>query len=369
MKALHVTTHMGIGGIPRYIISLAKALKKRGHDCMIASSGGALEPELKKYDIGHLPIDIRTKSELSPKVVRSIFQVRRIVKDRKVDIIHAHTRVSQVVAFFVSRMTGVPYVTTCHGFFKKRARVIFDTWGSKVIAISSPVKAQLEGYLGVDEARVELVHNGVDVDKFLEDPSEEEIRATKKTLGIGDAPVVGTIGRLSDVKGQNLLIEALAGLIKNGMPVNGLIVGSGPEEAPLKDMARSLGVEKSIYFFGADPDTHKFLSAMDIFVLPSVMEGLGLSLLEAMASARPCIASKVGGIPDVIEDSKTGMLFDARDAKALSGQIVKLLNDDKLRKDLGHAARELVVKKFSADKMAGEIERVYRGVLDADKKK
>ncbi len=369
MKVLQVTTHMEIGGIPSYVISLARALKSRGHDCAIASSGGALEPELKKYAISHIPIDIRTKSELSPKVVRSIFQVRKIVKDGKADIIHAHTRVSQVVAFFVSRMTGIPYVTTCHGFFKKRARKIFDTWGSKVIAISNPVSTQLEGYLGVDEARIELVHNGVDADKFSKDRSEEEITAIKRALGIGPAPVVGTIGRLSDVKGQNLLIEALAGLIKNGARVNGLIVGSGPEEMPLKNMARSLGVENAIHFFGADPDTHKFLSVMDIFVFPSVMEGLGLSLLEAMASARPCIASRVGGIPDLIEDGKTGMLFDAGDAKALGGQVVRLLNDDKLRKELGRAARGLVVKKFSLDMMAGEIERVYKGVLSSYEKK
>ena len=161
MKVLHVTTHLNIGGIGNYILSLCGALKDRGMDCIVASSGGNLEEEFDKRGIGLKKLDIRTKFEFGPKVFKSSFTLARIIKNEKIDIVHAHTRVSQVAAVLACHMAHTPCVTTCHGYFKKRSRNLIDTWGAKVIAISDAVKAHLIEDLGVDEKRIVVVYSGV----------------------------------------------------------------------------------------------------------------------------------------------------------------------------------------------------------------
>ena len=139
MKVLQLTTDMDIGGITNYIFELSRALKNKGVDTIVASSGGDIEGSLENEGIPHERIDIKTKFEFSPKVFRAAFAVKNIIRKEGIDIIHAHSRVSQVVGALASCMTGVPMVTTCHGYFKKRLRAIVDTWGDKVIAISAAV--------------------------------------------------------------------------------------------------------------------------------------------------------------------------------------------------------------------------------------
>lgn len=364
VKILHVTTHMNTGGIAQYILSVASALKDRGVDCIVASSGGDMVEELQRRGIVHRSLDIRTKSEFGPKVLKSIFQIYRIIKDEGVDIVHGHTRVSQVSGLIASRMAGALYVSTCHGFFKKRlGRRIFDLWGDRVIAISGPVRESLIRDFKVSPERIELIYSGVDVRRFSKDRSNAEISDFKHKLGLGDEPIVGTIGRLSSVKGHIFFIEAMKGISSEGRRIKGIIVGSGPEEGSLKRLVKDLGMEDSFFFFESTADTPRYLDIMDIFVFPSVKEGLGLSLLEAMAQGRPSIASNIGGIRDIIKDGETGILFNAGDAGMLKRSIIRLLDDAGLRARLGQAARRLVRERFSLDIMTDKITSLYKNML------
>ncbi len=362
MKILQLTTHFNIGGISNYILSLSDALKQKGIECVVVSAGGDLEYELRKRGIPHRTLNIRTKFEFSPKVLLSIFKLVQIIRDENIDIIHAHTRVSQVAASYASRITGVPYVTTCHGFFKKRLRVIFDTWGLKVIAISDAVKMHLEKDLGVNKDRIEVIYNGVDINRFTKDYPKEEIDLIKKSLGFKGGPIIGTIGRLSPVKGQRLLIEALKDIILRREDAEGLIVGDGPEERSLKSLTKSLGLDESIHFVHSDYDTHKFLSIMDIFVFPSVKEGLGIALLEALASGKACIASDVGGIRNIIKDGLNGILVPVGDISGIQDAILNLLANKELRNKMGQIGRELVRERFTLDNMADSIIKLYQSV-------
>jgi len=122
VRVLHVNTHMNIGGIGQYIVSLAKALKQKRVECFVASSGGELEAELIRLNIRHISLDMDTKFEFAPKVFRSGLQLARIIKDKNIDLIHAHTRVSQVASFLASRRAGIPYIATCHGYFGRESR-------------------------------------------------------------------------------------------------------------------------------------------------------------------------------------------------------------------------------------------------------
>lgn len=366
---LHVNTHMNIGGIGQYVLSLSAAIRRKGVDCIVASSGGDLAEELKANGIEHRRIDIKTKFEFAPKVFYASSGLADIVRREKIDIIHAHTRVSQVASGLAARSTKARYVSTCHGFFKPRlSRKLFDTWGERIVAISAPVKTHLERDFGVDPSRIELIHNGVDIDKFSKDYSGEEIAAIKRSLGLKDGPVMGTMGRLSSVKGQRFLVEAVKYVAAKDERVQCMIIGGGPEESALKDFARSLGIEDRIRFTGpVYKDIASYLACMDVFVLPSIKEGLGLALLEAMAARRPCVASDVGGIVDIIKDHVNGIVVPVANGVAIADAVSNLLNDRSLSSRLAGEGRNFVKEKFSIDTMAGKIADLYNGMINEKK--
>ncbi|MDP3790622.1 MAG: glycosyltransferase family 4 protein [Candidatus Omnitrophota bacterium] len=365
MKVLHVNTHMNIGGIGRYILSLCNAMKKMGIDCSVASSGGNLEDELKENGIKHKYIGIKTKFEFGPKVFSAVSPLANIIMEEGVNLVHAHTRVSQVVSFLASRKAEAHYVSTCHGFFKpKLSRKLFDTWGERVVAISEPVKAHLERDFGINSERIGLIHNGVDMDKFSKNFSNDEISKLKRSITLKEGPVVGTIGRLSSVKGQKFLIEAMKNVISKNNLAQCLIIGEGPEEDELKKLAVDLGIENNVKFAGPIyKDANMYLACMDVFVLPSIKEGLGLALLEAMAAARPCVASDIGGIRDIVKDRDNGMLVPVADISAMADSISKLLSDKAAAMRLGQNGREFVKENFSITVMAEKMSRLYREVV------
>lgn len=362
MKVLHVTTHFNVGGISNYILTLSRALRSKGVEVIVASSGGDLKAELDRYGIPHRELDIRTKFEFGPKALRSGLKLSRIVRDEGIDIIHAHTRVSQVAALLASKMSGVPFVTTCHGYFRKRLRGIIDTWGVRVIAISDAVKAHLVSDLGVAAGRVALIYSGVDTSRFAEGPSPERAREARKALGLKDVSTVGTIGRLSSVKGQKFFIEAMKGILAVRPETQAILLGDGEEKASLEKLAGSLGIAGAVRFYDSCADTRAFLAAMDVFVFPSVKEGLGIALLEALTAGKACVASRIGGIPDIIRDGHSGLLVDVGDPKGISDAVLKLLADSSLRAEMGRRGRALVQERFTLEGMADNMIKLYADV-------
>ncbi len=365
MKVLQITTHINIGGIANYILTLSGSLRAKGVDVFVASSGGNLEEEFRRQGIAHKFLNINTKFEFGPKVIASIFRLVRIIKDEKIDIVHAHTRVAQVAAFFASRITGAPYVTTCHGYFKVRSRKIFDTWGAKVIAISDAVKSHLKYDLGVDKERISLIYSGIDINRFAQVYSEAGKEGIRKELGLKDAPIIGTIGRLSQIKGQRYLIQAMAYIVDKKRDAQCMIVGDGDEKLALQNLARVLNVKDFVHFVSSNVDTAKFLSIMDIFVFPSVKEGLGIALLEAMAAGKACVASDVGGISDIMKGPACGTLVPVGDVKAISDSVIRLIDNKYLRQEMGGNAKRFVSEKFSLDVMGDKVIQLYKEVLNA----
>ncbi|MFA5146143.1 MAG: glycosyltransferase family 4 protein [Candidatus Omnitrophota bacterium] len=361
MKALHVTTHLNIGGVSKYVVSLAQALEKKGVECIVASGGGTMMKELERSGIRHIAVDLKTKFEFGPKVLRAIPAIAGIIREEDIDIVHAHTRVSQVASFFAARRAKIPYVSTCHGFFKKRiGRRLFDFWGKGVIAISPSVRDSLVKDFGVAPERVELIYSGIDIDRSSNVYSGAEIEGLKRVLGIKEGlPLIGTIGRVSPVKGHEFFVKAIAELRSRGRVVQGVIIGDGPDEDNIKTLARVLGVNDLLYLISARSDTAKYIAIMDIFVFPSVKEGLGLALLEAMAHAKPCISSDVGGISDIVRDGENGILFPAGDVKKLSDSIGMLLDDHAMGVRIGRAAGETVRGRFSIETMADKVRKFY----------
>jgi len=362
MNILFIANHLNVGGISSYLFTLGCGLKEKGHNVYVASSGGNLVDKFEKAGITHIRVPLKTKKEVSPKIIISFFKLSGQAKRLNIDVLHSNSRTTQVLGDLLSRYNkGLCHVFTCHGFFKpKLSRRLFPCWGKAVIAISSQVKEHLLLDFKLDEKKINVINNGIDTASFGDFSSRERIR---RELGVNDAFLVGIIARLSDVKGHIYLLQAMRDVIKNCPCARLLIVGEGKTGRALVEQVNDLGIKNNVLFLAEARNNRDILSAMDVFIMPSLQEGLGLALMEAMAQGVAVVGSSVGGIKTLIRDKENGLLVEPADSAGLARAIVKLFSDEPLRRELGMKARKFIVDNFSAAKMVDETERVYKKCL------
>lgn len=359
MKIMHLINHLNIGGIGSYALNLSAGLIKKGHRLFIASSGGELLGEFNRIGVETIRVSLNTKNELSPKIALSLLKLDKAVKANKIDILHSHSRTTQVLGCLLQRFTGVKHVFTCHGFFKRRfSRRVFPCWPDKIIAISDQVREHLINDFKLSPQRIDLVYNGIDLDKFSP-PSFESRQKAKLKIGLGPAPVVGILARLSDVKGHRYLIEAMKDVLPVYPQAQLLIAGEGKMEKELRKLTEDFGIKANVIFVTNTLDTREVLSAIDFFVMPSLNEGLGMALMEAMSMGLTVIGSSVGGIKTLIKDKENGLLVNPKDHRGISQAIISLISDYRKAIDLGRNAHKYMVNNFSRDKMVLNTEQVY----------
>jgi glycosyltransferase involved in cell wall biosynthesis len=186
----------------------------------------------------------------------------------------------------------------------------------------------------------------------------------RRSFGIPDsAPVVGTLGRLTEIKRQDLLLRAFAQARRHHPGAHLLVVGEGPLRSELTSLGSSLGLEGAVHFAGYQSEPAKYLAALDIFALTSRSEGMPLVVLEAWAAGVPVVASAVGGLPELVREGENGLLFPSGDESALTAALVALLDDPERRRRLGRAGRQTVAERFDVRHMAAEYDRHYRDLL------
>ncbi|OGX40125.1 MAG: hypothetical protein A3C53_02815 [Omnitrophica WOR_2 bacterium RIFCSPHIGHO2_02_FULL_68_15] len=365
MRVLFLTTHVEVGGIPAYTVTLAEQLARRGHHPVVCSRGGLLVERLTAAGIPHHPVALGVKSELHPLMAVAIGQVLAVIRRARPDVLHAQTRVAHAAAGVVGRLTGIPVVTTAHGFYDWHwGRRAFPFWGRRVIAVSPSVRQLLIERYGVPPAKVALIANGIAWTPW--DPARlaEAVARFRQTSGIrGDGPVVGTVTRLAPAKGLPTLLQAFHQLRRQVPSARLLIVGDGPLKTELVRSAYALGEQEQIIFSGIAVETRVPLSMMDVFVLPSHHEAFGLAIVEAMAMGRPVVASRVGGIPTIVDDGVTGLLVPPNDPDALARALGQMLDDPERRRAMGSAGHARYEREFTMDRVAREVESVYEEVV------
>ena len=367
MRILHVTSHLHVGGVTSSVLSLAGAQVSRGHRVIIASGGGALEPQAAASGVAHWPASLHTSVEFSPQVHLAARRLASRLRREPVDVLHAHTRVGQVTAAWLSRAAGIPDVATWHGFFRPNlGRRLWPCTGRLTIAISEPVRQHLIRDVHVPPARIRLIPHGIDPAPFVSPAdagAQEQLRAR---LGLpADAPVVGTVARLVASKGVDQLIRSLAPIRRIVPSARLLIVGDGPARAGLERLAEQAGVRDTVHFSGTLPETRVALSLMRVFVfLPAEQEGFGLSLLEAMAAGRPVVAVRRGGGASwVLEEAGVGALVPPNDPPALAAAAVRFLQDGETACREAGRARAVVQERYSFGRMVDQIDAVYHEVI------
>ncbi|MDP8266124.1 MAG: glycosyltransferase family 4 protein [Candidatus Aceula meridiana] len=362
MNILIFTTHFNAGGITSYILSLTRGFVKKGHCIYVASSGGNMIEELKSSGGRHVDLDINTKSELSPKVYRAVNKLQSFIRENAIDVVHSQTRVTQVVGTMLKHFIKIPHVATCHGFFKARiSRKIFPCWGDATIAISPQVVEHLKNDLCVSKEKIFLIPHGVEIKECAVGIQQKEEK--RKELNLKKGVILGIVARLSDVKGIDVAIKAMKKVIESNPEANLLIVGEGKEGDALLKLVDELGLEKNVSFLPIINDLDNILPFLDIFVMPSRQEGLGLSVMEAQAVGLPVVASKIGGLMSLIQDGETGLLVPTENPDALAAALVMLINNMEKAKELGAAGKAFIKKNFSPEKMIDKTLEIYQGVL------
>ena len=363
MKILFLSTHANTGGITSYLLTLTKGLIRRGHHVHLVSSGGDHIETFQKLGAKTVILNLKTKSELNPKIYGALLPLKNYIDEQHIDVIHAQTRVTQVMGTCLKIMTRKPCVSTCHGFFKNRlSRRLFSCWGDHVIAISSQVKDHLQNDFHLPSEKIVLIENGIDLEMFpLVNASQRASR--RKEFQFHDEVIIGMIARLSDVKGQDILIRAMPQILKHFPDTRLLLVGQGKMEGELKTLTQKLGLDNHVRFYPVVNQTAEMLPIFDVICVPSRQEGLGLSIMEAQATGIPVVASNVGGIPTLIEEGKTGLLVEAGNPDALAQAVVSLLQDKNKAQSLGQAARRFIEEKYSAEKMVEKTVSLYKKLM------
>ena len=281
-------------------------------------------------------------------------EIQRDVAENVPDVIHVHSRHVLAQGCRLARHLGCPCLLTVHDYLAPRERLRFDHRVCRgVIAVSRSVKADLVRRFGIPDQMVKVIHSGFDT--AASDTSSSVLAADR-------VPVVGTAGPLEAVKGLTYFLNAAKIVHASRGDVAFLVAGSGPEEHNLRQLTHNLGLVEQVTFVPNLRDFSAPLEAMDIFCLPSLRQGLGTIMLDAMARGRPVIATGVGGVYSIIRDNETGLVVPPSDSSRLAERMLELLNDADRARAVGEAGRQFVRREFNVDKMVSQTAALYRKV-------
>jgi glycosyltransferase involved in cell wall biosynthesis/protein-tyrosine-phosphatase len=330
---------------------------------------GRLAGELRR-----LGIDVTVIEETRHGSPAIVGMLTRFFIEHRIDLVHTHRCKDTVLGTIAAKLAGVPHVVrTVHGLrepltgwnrLKYAIYEALDTatlrwFADRVIAVSDRMAGTLIAS-GHQASRVTTIHNGIDLAKAVSRRSREVIRREWDVDGA--AIVIGTAGRLAPVKGQDVFLRAARLILDRQPAARFVIAGDGPLEHGLKTLASQLDIDWACRFLGARDDITDVMSAMDVFVLPSLSEGLPMAILEAMALAKPVVASKVGGLPEVIQHRHSGLLVAPSDADALAAACLELAQDREWAARLGAEAKRAVEDEFSHQRSGQALVDLYRSI-------
>lgn len=362
------------GSLEEYFLHLSARLYQEGFQCVFVFNR-EIEANLKQYYT-----EAQAKILVMPDTekrfdIGMIMQFRRLFRSLRPALINFHFGRACSNGLMAARLAGIDAtVWTKHSFYEKgpfyrsvpqykiltSMILLQGLMAKKVIAVSDGIRKELLQY-HIPESKIAHIYLGINLDRF---GGSSSLSSLPQDLGIGkETRVVSCISQARPEKGLEYLICALPIVAEKYPNIRVLLVGGGPLTESLRVMARKLGVENSIVFCGVRNDVERIISSSEYLVLPSLSEAQGLVILESFACGRAVIASKVGGIPEIVEEGINGLLVPPKDAAALAERMIRLLHDDELRRRMGMAASEKS-KPFNVDTGVTRTVELYREVMD-----
>jgi sugar transferase (PEP-CTERM/EpsH1 system associated) len=363
---MHVIHRLDFGGLENGLVNLVNRMPEQTfRHAIVALSGvnATFATRIRRNDVEVLSLGKR-----AGKDVRAYATMFAAIRRARPAILHTRN-LGTIDMQWVAALAGVPFrIHGEHGWeagdpqgrspkslrIRRACRPVIHRY----VPMSRDIARWLGSCVGVDASRIRQLYSGVDTERFGPGPGAAG--------GSPDASLtVGTVGRLDPVKHQAALVRALASLRPSYPHLRLLIVGDGPERVPLASLAQSLGMADAVEFTGPRLDIEDSLRRMDVFVLPSINEGISNTILEAMATGLPVVAGRVGGNPELVVDGVTGTLYDPGDGGGLVSAVSSYLADPDRRRQHGRAGRERVVQNFSLEAMVQRYQALYEELFSS----
>lgn len=357
MFSLHIDTARTWRGGQNQVLLTVLGLRGLNHRAaLVAHPEGEL---IRRASEGHDLIPLAPRSEVD---LSAGWRLARVLKRSPPDIVHAHDPhavAMAAVALSIAKLSPVPPLIASRRVDFHIHGNSFSRWKYRqvdcFVAASEAIRSMLLAD-GIPVSKVVTVHEGVDGDRVASVPAA----ALHATFWLpSHAPIVGNVAALVPHKGQRFLIDAAVLVVREVPDARFVILGEGPLRAALERQVAEHHLEKHVVLAGFRPDALAMHKAFDVFVMSSVTEGLGTSLLDAMASSKPVVATRTGGIPEVVVDGETGFLVEPHDSAGLAAAVVRLLGDANLRDRMGRAGLARVRSRFSVERMVAETVTVY----------
>ena len=361
LTILHVVAPASFGGIESVIRSLAVGHARRGHTVRVVSVLSPRDADPHSFVAALTSDGIATETvRLGARAYREEWRtLRTFIQRHAPDVVHTHGFRSDVIGGGVARRQGVATVSTCHGFIDSDWRGRLYQWAQRralrrfdaVVAVSTRIAERLLA-AGLQRTRVHLVPNG-----FATNGRALLRSDARQVLELPDAPIIGWVGRLSSEKGPDLAIEALARMRNASARL--VMIGSGRDEAALRVRAAGLGIADRVLWRGAVPNAGALFAAFDVFLLSSRTEGTPIALFEAMAANVPVVATRVGGVPAVVDDGSSARLTESGDADAMARALDASVGDPVGAQVLATRARARLDERFAIEPWLSHYERIY----------
>jgi glycosyltransferase involved in cell wall biosynthesis len=360
---LLVVPRLNIGGAESYVFQLAKQLKVMGYNIYVASWGGLLANELKSMGITHYKVPIRLHKGLASMMLE------KIIHRHNIQLVHANSGAAGQATALACMRANIPWVYTAHGWLNVKEQQSNIAQAQRIICVSDYLKNRFlsEGYL--DPQKLITIYNGIDTATYSPTPDNlsKGTQLRKKWGAAKSDFLLGIVSRVArpNMKGHMDLLHLLATYeeAKNWRLV---IIGKGKYLPFLKYKAWKFGIYDRIIFAGHHTDMPIALSAIDVMAFPSKLETFGLAAAEAMSMRKPVVAYAVGGLPEVIDDGKTGFLIEKNNLGSMYEKLLLLYNDTDLLEEISFNGREKIINNFSYKKAANSIIDIYNSLLNAN---
>jgi sugar transferase (PEP-CTERM/EpsH1 system associated) len=368
LRVAHVVLSLDVGGLERNVINQVREGQALGQEISVVcvTQPGTLASQVESLGGRLFCLD------KSPGIrLDTIGRIRDLFRALKPDIVHTHQIGTLIYAGPAAASLGKvrprvvhtehgrePYTISARRRWLGRLAGLFV---ERFFCLTQDMVGELNARRIVPKSKVRIIDNGIDIDRFRErgDPG-----ALRRSLGISpDSPVIGSIGRLVDVKRQDVLIRAFAEVRRAAPDAHLVLVGGGPLEDELKALADRLDLETCVHIVGHQAEAWKFLYIMNCFALTSRSEGMPQAVLEAAIAGLPIVATRVGGLPELIDDGRTGILIEPNDPEVLTQALLAVLGDPDAARQMGHAARQRVESRFHVRRMAEVYHRHFLEIL------
>lgn len=373
IRVLEMIDRPFLGGGQIVLLTLARNLDRNRFDVAIsAKGGGPLEDAARESGILFYPVPFRKGFSF-----RIIGEIASILRTKEIDVLHTHGGIAGFYGRWAAKRARTPVVVhTLHGIHYLHYRNFLLKWSyallerlfsrftDALIYVSEADRRKGRIWKLATESRSHVIRNGID---FPEPPGQEKLDARRKELGIQPGQtVIGTVARLHRQKGLIYLVRAARTLKLRHPEARIIVVGGGPLEQELAETAERISGPGVCLFLGERSDAREILPLFDVFVLPSLWEGLPLALIEAATLAKPIVASDIDGVREVIRNEKTGLLVPRADSQRLADAISRLLDERDFAARLGNRARTDIPPRFALKKMVEETESLYIQLYDSD---